>query len=142
MNRLSNPLFRSIGEHVQRLYRDQWELSVDGLLKSLRDEKFAIERHEVVAAFQHFAKTSLGSFVVGRRGRPSRMQWRTLPKNLTFGNGSSDNDTLVPSMAEMLEYPLVLRPGITAKLVLPADLSVAESARIAEYVQRLPLAAH
>lgn len=139
---MSTSSFRSLGEHVQRIYKDKLELPVDDLLESLRAEQFDIERHEIVTAFQHFEKMSLGTFVVGRRGKPSRMQWRSLPKNLAFSNQISDDDAAAGPSPEMLEYPLVLRPGVTAKLVLPADLSVGESTRIADYVQRLPIAAH
>jgi hypothetical protein len=130
---------RSIGEHIQRLYKDKRELSVDELLTSLRSEKFAVERYEVVAAFQAFEKEALGDFVVGRRGKPSRMRWKNLPRNLEFDAQVSENDSAIAQRPEMLDYPLVLRPGVTAKLSLPVDLSVEEAARVSDYVRGLPI---
>lgn len=131
-------IYVSIGDHIQRHYKDKWELSVDDLVRSLQEEKFVIQRHEVVSVFQTFQKNGLGAFIVGRRGRASRMGWKALPKDLSFEIAATSASSLAKNV-EMLEYPLVVRPGVTARILLPADLSVAESARLAEFVQQLPL---
>jgi hypothetical protein len=128
----------SVADHVLRHYGDKTVVSVDELLQTLRAEKHPLDRADVVSAFQTFHKSGLGEFVIGRRGRPSRMRWKTQPRKMSF-DVDSDIAPHVSTAAEMLEYPLVMRPGVTARLVLPADLSTAESLRIAQFVQQLPV---
>ena len=135
---MTEKMLTSLADHVQRHYGDKTVVSVDELLQTLRAEKHPLDRADIVTAFQSFQKSGLGEFVIGRRGRPSRMRWKTQPRKMSF-----DVESNLPphgnKAAEMLEYPLVMRPGVTARLVLPADLSTTESLRIAQFVRQLPV---
>ena len=93
----------------------------------------------------------LGTFVVGRRGQPSRFQWREDPHNvtgaleiLTAQDATSrlrENLPAAPSEApELLNHHFRLRPNLTVELRLPENLTSTEAARLADFIKTLPFA--
>jgi hypothetical protein len=127
-----------VWNHVVRHFGDAWELSVDDLEKSLRAEKHDVDRGFVIAFFKELVGRKLGSFYTGRRGRPTRLSWNKKPKevnpDLVLMNGAR------PADPQILEHPFPLRPGVTARLFLPQDLTAADAARLIDFVKLLTVA--
>lgn len=126
-----------VWDHIRRRFGEQYDLSVDRLLPSLREEKHGVDRNWVVGLLKSYAAQGLGTFYTGRRRHPTRISWRRKPSEVTGPVVTSGNSERQP--AKMLEHPLPLRPGLTAKLVLPEDLTSAEAARLVEFVKLLPV---
>ncbi len=62
-------------DHASGRERDQSETKVDRLLYLLNEDGRAFERHQIVEFFRELQNCGVGSFVVGRRGWPSRFVW-------------------------------------------------------------------
>ncbi|MGH7471236.1 MAG: hypothetical protein ACRENP_25080 [Longimicrobiales bacterium] len=131
-----------IWNHIQRVHGDQHVLTVDELNGSLRKERQAFERSDLILLLKQFGKDGLGRFLTGRRGKRSRMNWNRKPRELTATKVSfmAPNPSRAGSgVVTMLESSVPLRPGVIAKVFLPADLSSAEANRVAQVVQQLSL---
>jgi len=93
-----------------------------------------VERLEIVKFMKRLEAEEVGKFMVGRRRKESRFEWR-------------EAGTPVPPTAVMrspvvgsarLEHRFVLRPGFEATLLLPQDLTPTEADRLASFVRALP----
>jgi len=111
----------------------------------------------LVVALRRLDNAGAGKFFVGRRGRPSRFAWTQLPRVLGLkvipaGPPATSSAAKAPAVANaepdpalireeggMCSYPFRLRRQLTVFLKLPADLSPNEAARLAGFVQSLPL---
>jgi len=135
------------------------ESTVDELQNVLTLEALSgISRRELVVALRRLDNAGSGKFFVGRRGRPSRFAWTQSPRDLGLtvirpaGSPATSSAARAPAVANadpdpalireeggMCSYPFRLRRQLTVFLKLPADLSPNEAARLAGFVQSLPL---
>jgi hypothetical protein len=89
-----------------------------------------------------------GSLIVGRRGYPTRFAWSKVPAAVVktasakpaAASKASAKAKAPPtaSNADTVSHSLVLRPGVTTLIELPADLTAREAVRLAHWVQALP----
>lgn len=130
------------------------ETAVQDLLEFFRD------RQAAVAFLKSLADIGCGTFVTGRRGRPTRIEWAdcgAIPIAKTFLFGSSHgpqevSDREIPEVTpEALNPPetsskadafhrhtFLLRPGLSVRIELPLDLSKEEANRLAEFIRAIP----
>ncbi|MGH6779886.1 MAG: hypothetical protein ACRECL_18060 [Bradyrhizobium sp.] len=89
----------------------------------------------------------LARFVVGRRGQPSRLQWKfTLKSIAAAARGEADTLDAIsqttfanrPVVHNAIEHSFQLRRDFRATVLLPEDLSKEEAARFAAFIQTLP----
>ena len=135
------------------------ESTVDELQNVLTLEALSgISRRELVVALRRLDNAGAGKLFVGRRGRPSRFAWTQSARDLGLTVIRPAGPPATPSAAKasavtnadphlalireeggMCSYPFRLRRQLTVFLKLPADLSPNEAARLAGFVQSLPL---
>lgn len=127
----------TIWNHIVRRYGDATRISVDELEKSLRAENFTVDRNFIVGFFKELDQRGLASFHTGRRGHPSRALLNKKPKEVTSDMASASVEK-PPFRTTLMEVPVPLRSAVTAKLLVPEDLSRAEADHIIEIVKRLP----
>jgi hypothetical protein len=134
-------------DEFARRERNRTETKVDNLLY-LRVDDRPITRGEIIQAFQEFERIRCGTFIVGRKGRPSRFRWSVgLP---SLGRAASGEDVPLETISEeerkaaelpegeLETHPFLLRPNMKVELALPADLSSAEASRLADFIKALP----
>jgi len=129
---------RELWGHILRRHPQTLELAVDDLVTSLRGEKRTADRNAIVKNLRAYQGMGLGSFKAGRKGHQSRMKWRMTPNALnaqTGSNGVAGNT----SPTRLLDFPVLLRPGLSITVTLPEDLSGDEADRVAEYIRSLPI---
>lgn len=127
----------TVGDHIRRIHGDLTTLSVDALEKSLRQAKYEYDRTEIVHLLKTYEKEGFGHFYTGRRGRPSRILWKNLPRDVP--GLAAPKQSPIGTSAPLLEHLVPLRKDLVAKLALPSDLTKAEAARVSQFVQLLPL---
>jgi hypothetical protein len=157
----SNRSARAILNHALRpnTMLGSRESTVDELRNVLTLEALSgISRRELVVALRRLDHAGAGKLFVGRRGRPSRFAWTQSPRDLGLTVIRPAGPPATPSAAKasavtnadahpaligeeggMCSYPFRLRRQLTVFLKLPADLSPNEAARLAFFVQSLPL---
>src|SRR5262245_60082571 len=67
---------KAVMDHVASRKYNSDEITVDRVQAILSRDEMEVRRWEVVAAFKELAKLGIGDFIIGRRGQPSRFQWR------------------------------------------------------------------
>jgi hypothetical protein len=112
------------------------EYSVDDLLAELRN----VSRAELVPALKELEGAGFGRFSAGRRGWPSRFAWdETPPLSAAAASGAALTKSRVSKRgSSLLTHDLHVRPGVVAKLMLPADLTRAEAERLAQFLLAIP----
>lgn len=96
-------------------------------------------RREVIAGFKSLAALGCGWFKTGRRGWPTRFEFKLDPKHLHgLATGHISPPARPASPARILEHKFRLRPDQEIVLQLPSDLSKREVGRIAEFLKTLP----
>ena len=139
-------------DHFAQRQNNSVRTTVDRLLVALRQDAHDVARSDIVDLFKGLESARCGSFVIGRKGHPSRFEWAV--SLVDAGRSASGEAVRVEAISEkdkaetaeeeasasMLEHRYRLRPDVELKLELPANLSAAEAARIAEFVRTLPFA--
>jgi hypothetical protein len=108
-----------------------------------------LSRAEVIDVFREFEGLSLGRFVVGRRGQPSRFEWQVAM--VSAGQAATGEAAEIESddiedvgdepdeaSSEGLKHTFRLRPDFPVEFELPANLTPAEAGRLADFVKTLP----
>ena len=102
---------------------------------------------EVRAVFRQLEKLGCGKYVIGRRGHPSRFIWTSglvSVGQVASGRGIDvekvrlSSDVEDGSSADTLEHVFQLRPTVTVRLSLPANLTATEATRLADFIRTLP----
>jgi hypothetical protein len=105
-----------------------------------------LERNQIVYLFKQFQRAECGRFITGRRGRSSRMHW--IPEAAALLKAASDPQVPPASSSPLgaagknvvkLVHQFHLRPDCTVSFELPIDLSGNEAARIARFIESLPM---
>jgi hypothetical protein len=113
--------------------RNVSETKVNNLASELVDYSY----WEVLEASRKIADTGAGKFIVGRRGSQSRVAWEVPIVNLGKVAKGDINDIDAVSSARMIEHTYTVRPGLTVKIELPADLTQNEASRLGDFVRTL-----
>lgn len=134
-----NPLFRSLMDFLVDQEKDERQLSVEGLRGTMEGAGISVSYRDVVRMMQSLQAGGCGSFIIGRKGWPSRFQFNVsmteLAKAVT-GKGSE----IVPMKPapKMINHKFRLRPELEIALELPEDLADKEVARIGDFLKTLP----
>jgi hypothetical protein len=143
-----NAVARTFLDHAAQRERDLSETSVDRTLAILKEHAVESNRAEVVALFQRLEKLGCGQFIIGRRGRPSRLAWSA--SIVSIGKAAVGEQHVVAELPpttttvvapddEMLSHSYHLRLGVTVVFELPADLTPSEAERLAGFIKTLPM---
>jgi hypothetical protein len=137
---------RTIFDHLASRQRNSPETSVERLLSFLSEAGPTCSKTEVIQFFKALEEAGCGLFILGRKGRPSRFKWSL--NLISVGRAAAGNAASVEAMPEVnhepeheastLTHKYVLRPDFVLSLELPADLSVSEASRLAEFIKTLP----
>jgi hypothetical protein len=141
-----NVVARAFLDHAAQRERDMSETSVDRIEKILREREIDVTRADVVALFQRLSELGCGQFIIGRRGRPSRIAWSV--SIASVGRAAVGEQQVVAEIpptesgateSESLSHSYHLRTETTVTFELPADLTPHEAERLAGFIRTLPM---
>jgi hypothetical protein len=120
--------------------------TVDRVLKVMREQGAEISRGGLIEVFRNLEAAGCGTFVVGRRGQPSRFAWQVGLVSVgqaAAGKGEHIEDISGDAVEEetgeqTLEHRFQLRPDQQVRLELPRDLTSREASRLADFIRTLP----
>ena len=132
---------RAVCDELAQRGRSTKSTSVDRLV-----DRTGLDRATVVDVLRRLEQLDLGKFLVGRRGQPSRLEWRYRLQDVGRAAAGElmeiepadqldDEDT---GPARLTRHVFQLRPEAAISLDLPADLTEKEAQRLAEFVKTLP----
>ncbi len=107
-----------------------------------------LSRGEIIGMLRKLEALELGSYVTGRKGHPSRFEWKYASRDIAMmatGDETKTNPEPAPQVDEdepeavMHMHQFLLRTDLKVQFELPVDLTQAEAARLADYVKTLPL---
>lgn len=114
------------------------ELDVEDL-KAEYTPGLDVSRSEGISLLRRLDELGLGDFKIGRRGRPTRLEWSVgVRKGLAEETEVSKEEGQSSPSAGQIMHQFQLRPTLAVELVLPSDLTQHEAARLAAFVQALP----
>ncbi len=135
---------RTIADELASRTRSTRTTSVDRTM-----ERTGLDRATVIDVFRRLEQLDLGKFVVGRRGQPSRIEWRYRLQDV--GQAATGELTEIEEAdrleeeeggpARMTRHSFQLRPEAAIALELPSDLTQLEAKRLAEFIKTLPFGA-
>jgi hypothetical protein len=140
---------RAFLDYAARRQRNAVETPVDRVRMNLRHEGCSASRKDTIDLFRKLVDLGCGEFVVGRRGKESRLQWsvglvsvgRAASGESEEIEGITEDDSNDDQTIDTLSHRFHLRPDMTADFDLPADLTESEANRLADYIRTLPFRA-
>ena len=141
----NNSGVRVIVDHMAARQRNQTETKLKRILSLLQNDGHAARKPEIIAAFRELESAGCGEYVEGRHGWPSRFVWSVgslsacqtaQGQDVAIEPVTMDDDDATP---ETLTHTFHLRPDHDIELTLPIDLTANEAARIAKFVESLPM---
>ena len=136
----------AILDHFASRERNWTSTAVDRLMQNVGREGKAISRGEAIEVLKKLADLGCGSFVVGRRGRPSRFEWSVgmvgvgkaaAGESVEIEEVSQD-DPNEETSEQSFPHRFQLRPDFLVEVSLPGNLTNAEASRLADYIRTLP----
>ena len=135
-------------DHFASRERNRVTTTIDRLLSNLSEDGNGLSRGDVIKVLQRLEKLGCVQFVAGRKGHPSRFEWavglvdvgRAAAGEAVKIEPAPMNGTDEPA-DDLLEHHFRLRKELDVPLRLPADLTAAEAARLAAFIQTLPFEA-
>lgn len=131
------------------------ETKVDRLVADVghREGEGTVSRSEVISTLRELEKLGCGTFVIGRRGQPSRFQWDV--QMIALGKAAKGDELPILSQSEsheeddididdpdqeirLIPHSYRLRRNLNLTLHLPDDLTGKEAARLGEFIKTLP----
>jgi len=126
--------------------------TVDSLQVALRRDGNDVARSDIVDLFKSLEAAECGSFVIGRKGHPSRFEWRV--SLIDVGRSAAGEAVKVEAITDaeradseeldevetLLEHRYRLRPEVELRFELPLNLTPAEAVRISDFIRTLPFA--
>lgn len=142
----SDPVARTIFEYLASRQRNSPETLAERLLTRLLEKGLTCSKTDVIRFFKALEQAGCGSFILGRKGRPSRFRWSV--SLISVGRAAAGNAVNVEAITEtepepeqeenILTHKFVLRPDFELTFTLPGDLSTSEASRLAEFIKTLP----
>ncbi len=141
-----------IFDHLSKYKNDMSTSSIDNLMFKLSSEQSPPSRWTVIKFFKKLEELGCGRFIPGRRGRKTRFEWvakltdvnkAAQGQNVNIGAASPPTEVAGPTQGgppdeHLVEHPFRLRKDLDVRLSLPTDLTKAEAARLAAFIQTLP----
>ena len=148
---------KAVLDHLAGRQRNFTETPVDRLMQNISGEGIEVSRSSLTAVLKALEHARCGKYVAGRKRVINRgLEWSVGmvaaaryaageaavigPVDLATadnGRGASD-DGPVNGAAAQLTHGFQLRPELRLSFTLPADLTNAEAARLADFVKTLP----
>lgn len=124
--------------------------TVDSLKAALRADGQDVARSELIDLFKELAAAGCGKFVVGRKGHPSRFEWTVSLADvgrsaagetvkveaITASKGDAKLDT--EDADQLIQHRFRLRSDLELLFALPANFTLAEASRLADFFRTLP----
>ncbi len=110
-------------------------------------QRTGLSRADVIEVFRTFESLNFGRFLVGRRGQQSRfyadVSMVSVGKAATGETAEVATDEIEEGDEESatggnIEHSFRLRADLTVEFSLPANLTTAEAARLADFIRALP----
>jgi len=156
LRRLYNqdPAIKAILDYAAGRKNNSAEVTVDRLETILAKEVRG--RQPIVDALKALEEIGLGTFMVGRRGGVSRLEWKV--PMIEAARAARGDDVEVPLLdpadelfsetrlearaIDAMHHTYNLRSDFLAEFDLPRDLTAREAFRLAEYIKTLPFDAN
>lgn len=128
--------FRVFFDWAARFKNDVSKTTLDTIERELRRDVSGVTRTQVLEFCKDLERIGCGTFVLGRRGHPSRMEWRWTIRSIGAFACSQADDIEIRESEDQDEAPeqhqirieLPLRRGsVLAILVIPQSLSAEEA---------------
>lgn len=140
-----NQAARCLLDHLAGRERDWTTTTVDRLLVNIAREGGDVSRGELVEALRQLEALGCGQFTVGRKGHPSRFEWEV--SMVSVGQfAAQEREDIAKLSADagtegdpLKRHVFNLRHDLAVEFELPSDLTPAEAARLAKYVETLPI---
>jgi hypothetical protein len=141
---------KAVLDYLAARQNNATETKVDRLANCLWQAGHQFSRRDVVVFLKELGQAGCGSFVIGRRGQPSRFEWTVQMISVAkAAKGEQLSVELLDITNEkpleeedvqigMLRHPYRLRPDMTVTLDLPDNLTAKEALRLAEFIKTLP----
>lgn len=149
-----DPTAKVIFNHLAKFVRNMSETKVDQLTWRLRSEQSPPSRGAVLRFFRKLEELGCGRVIEGRWGNKTRFAWSSnlidvaksaAGQNVAIGSAPTEVEDAAGNQPQgpladedFVEHPYMLRKGMPVSLRLPADLTAAEAARLAKFVETLP----
>ena len=128
------------------------ETRLDQLIGELSSRGTRVSRSDAIRVLRALGNHGYGRFRTGRKGHPTRFEWgysaievaeaaaggTRVPAEIRTAERDVEDDPDSFGAERTLDHSFQLRPGWQIKLVLPADLTAREAARLSEFVKTLP----
>jgi hypothetical protein len=155
---LFDPAAKLLLDHFSKFVNNMGTTKIDQLLWRLSNEPNPPSRGTVIKFFQKLEELGCGHLVWGRKGKKTRFVWGSNLTDVSKAAAGQDikiGIALTPAEVEeaeeaaanveskvhddtLVEHPFRLRKDLDVRLRLPADLTKAEAARLAAFIQTLP----
>jgi hypothetical protein len=135
----NNADFRAVLDFInsREITKGWYEVSV--LTEQMKTKVVGIKRSEIIRALKMLETLRCGWFKTGRRGWPTRFEFRVSPTQLQgLATGTISLSPAAIAPVKMLEHRFRLRPDLEISFELPDDLSKREVLRVAEFLKTLP----
>jgi len=142
---------KAVLDHFANRERNQSTSTVRRLLVTLKNDGVAMSRGQLVRVLKELDELGCGDFKAGRKGHESRFLWNVSSRSVGQVAAGEDGDIDEVSAEaeemdddddelddEIIEHVYQLRPGLSVRLNLPADLSTREADRLAAFIKTLP----
>lgn len=151
-----DPVAKVIFDHLSKFVRNMGITKVDQLNWRLSSEPNPPAKWQVLRFFRKLEELCCGKVIEGRRGKKTRFEWSANLVDIARAAqgqdvqiGSASNEIEIEEAAgeqsreepiheDLVEHPYLLRKDLHVRLELPADLTAAEAARLAKFIQSLP----
>jgi hypothetical protein len=146
-----DPEAKTIFDQLATFTKNMSTTKIDQLLGRLSNGQNPASRWAVIKFFKKLEELGCGRFVPGRRGKKTRLEWAAnltdvskVAAGLNVAIGAAPPAAEVDDVAageptnDLVEHPFRLRRELDVRLRLPADLTPAEAARLAAFIQTLP----
>ena len=136
---------RALLDHLAARERDWRSTTVDRLLLNVAREGADVSRAQLVDAMRHLERVGCGEFKVGRRGHASRFEWSVSMVSVgQYAAKEREDIAGLPDDAaaegeSLKKHVYNLRHDLSVEFELPPDLSPAEAARLARFIETLPI---
>ena len=134
-------------DHFARRERNRRTTAVDRIQSKVSAEGVKISRWDVINVFRGLQECGCGSFLVGRRGWPSRFKWDV--KMVEVGQAAARETEQVEEVSleeseeeneddNLFKHTFRLRIDQSVTVELPKDLTSQEAVRMARFIETLP----
>lgn len=140
--------------HLSKFVKNMSETKIDQLTWRLSSETTPPSRWTVLKFFRKLQELGCGRVIEGRRGHKTRFEWSSnlvdvakaaMGQNISIGSApieveeaAGDQQREDADAGDFMEHPYMLRKGMPVSFKLPADLTTAEAARLAKFIETLP----